>query len=90
MMSSESPFDQLDYPLDYEFKAFGPNHDDFNLALVDALKEVVTVSQHALRVRASSNSKHRCVTILVRVTSRKHLEQIYHQIHGVEGLRYLL
>jgi len=90
MMAEDSPFDQLDYPLDYEIKAFGPNHDSFNLALIEAVKEVVTISQHALKVRASSQSKHRCVTILIRVHSREHLEQIYQLIQGVEGLRYLL
>lgn len=89
-MSQESPFDQLDYPLDYEFKAFGPNHDSFNLALVAALRDVATVSTHALKVRASSQAKHRCVTIVLRVQSREHIEQIYQQIQSVEGLRYLL
>jgi len=89
-MSQDSPFDLLEYPIDHEFKAFGPNHDSFNQALVEAIEKVATVSQHALRVRASSQSKHRCVTILIRVQSRNHLEQIYQQIHSVEGLRYLL
>lgn len=90
-MNNQTPsLDLLEFPLDYEFKAFGPNEDDFTERLCLAVGQVVTVSRHALRERSSSGAKYRCVTLLVRVQSREQLEQIYAEIRQVEGLSYLL
>ena len=90
MTDPTSPFDLLEYPVDYEFKAFGPNDDVFSRAVMEAVKEVVPLSRHALRERPSSGSRYRCVTLLVRVQSRQQIEQIYLHLQRVEGLRYLL
>lgn len=90
MDTPETPLDLFEFPLDYEFKAFGPNDESFNQALLSAIAEVATVSEHSLRQRPSSSGKYRCVTVLVRVQNRDHLQQVYGQIRSVEGLRYLL
>ena len=80
----------LEFPCDHEFKAFGPNHDDFSAAVLEAINAVMPVSRHAMRERKSSGGKYRCVTILLRVHSRGQLTDVYRQIRQVEGLRYLL
>ncbi len=89
-MSDESPLDLLEFPCDYEFKAFGPNDAAFTVAVKEAVGRVQAVSRHALRERASRQGTYRCVTVLVRLQSRDQLEAIYRALRGIEGLRYLL
>lgn len=90
MDTPESPLDLLEFPVDYEFKAFGPNEEGFNQALLEAIAAIAPVSEHSLRQRPSSSGNYRCVTLLVRVQNREQLQQVYARIQSVKGLRYLL
>lgn len=85
-----SPPDLFEFPLDYEFKVFGPADEVFRRDLLEAVRRVFPLSEHALRERTSSGANYRCITILVRVQSREQMEQIYVQIRKVKGLKYLL
>ena len=82
--------DLLEFPCDYEFKAFGPNSAEFREALLTSIGVVLTVSRHAVRERESNGGKYRCVTVLLRVHSREQLNEVYRRIRQVDGLRYLL
>lgn len=80
----------IEFPCDFEFKAFGPNDEAFKLAVTEAVASVQPVSRHALRERSSGNGSYRCVTVLLRIESRDHLHAVYRQLRSVERLRFLL
>jgi len=91
MMSMENSTPELiEFPCDFEFKAFGPNDDAFRIAILEAVAPIQPVSRHALKERASGSGSYRCITLLLRIESRDHLHEVYRQLRSVEGLRYLL
>ena len=86
------PDELLDFPCDYEFKAFGQadREQSFLNAVQEAVGRTVPVSRHALRIRHSSGGKYLCVTVLVRLHNSDQLKTIYQSLRQVEDLKYLL
>lgn len=89
----KSPTDELlDFPCDYMFKAFGPASDEerFEQRVVAAVRKVVDVSADGVKCRQSSGNTYLAVTVLVRLVNRDQLEQIYAELRGLDGLKFLL
>lgn len=80
----------LDFPCNYEFKAFGLAEDAFREAVKTAVGRIVPVSDDALKVRLSSGGRYQSVSIYVQLHNSSQLKQIYDCLRGVEGLKYLL
>lgn len=92
MIRRHDPEELLDFPCDYEFKAFGAadGEEIFLNSVKEAVGQVVPVSRHALRVRRSSGGRYQCVTVLVRLHNGDQLKAIYQQLRQIPGLKYLL
>jgi len=82
----------IDFPCDYEFKAFGPVDPDgrFVEAVRSAVATVIPVSLDAMRSRQSSAGRYLCVTVVVRLHDIDQLHRIYAGLRNIDGLKYLL
>jgi len=82
----------LEFPCDYQFKAFGPmdEEDSFARAVRDAVSSVVAVSSNAVRKRSSSRGTYLCVTVVVRLYNADQIKSIYAALRRIESLKYLL
>jgi hypothetical protein len=82
----------LEFPCDYQFKAFGPGDEDdgFVIAVREAVSSVVPVSRDAVRTRFSSRGAYLCVTVVVRLYNADQIKAIYAALRRIEGLNYLL
>ncbi|PLX79556.1 MAG: DUF493 domain-containing protein [Desulfuromonas sp.] len=91
-MTSIPPLQLLDFPCDYEFKAFGPADQDgrFVEAVRSAVASVTPVSLDAMRSRLSSAGRYLCVTVVVRLHDINQLHRIYAGLRNIDGLKYLL
>ncbi|MFA7536360.1 MAG: DUF493 domain-containing protein [Desulfuromonadales bacterium] len=90
-MTDRSRIDELvQFPCDFEFKAFGPNGAIFPEAVRTAIDNLVPVPRDAIRIRSSAQSSYICVSVLVRLHNARQIEDIYAALRRVEGLKYLL
>ena len=82
----------LEFPCDYEFKAFGPQDadDSFEFAVREAVSAIAPVSRDAVRTRSSSRGTYLCVTIVVRLYNADQVKAIYASLRRIESLKYLL
>jgi putative lipoic acid-binding regulatory protein len=82
----------LEFPCDYQFKAFGPRDEDdsFVLAVREAVSSVVPVPGDGVRTRSSSRGTYICATIVVRLHNADQVQAIYASLRRIESLRYLL
>ena len=83
-------FDELmEFPCAFPFKVVGDAHE----ALTDRV--VAVVQRHAPGDysppgKASSKGSYYSVTIRVTVTSKDHIETLYTELAGIEGVRRVL
>lgn len=92
-MGNPSDLSQLmEFPCDYQFKAFGLNDDEgrFSEAVRAAVATVVPVPLDAMKGRPSAQGSYLCVTVLVRLHNADQLKAIYEALRQVDGLKYLL
>lgn len=80
----------LDFPCDYEFKAFGSADTAFAKAVKQAVGQVVPVVDDAIKTRASSGGKYQSISVCVRLHNSDQLKRIYAELKKVDGLKYLL
>lgn len=82
----------LEFPCDYQFKAFGSGGEDdgFVLAVQEAASSVVPVSLDAVRTRSSSRGTYLCVTVVVRLYNIDQIKAIYAALRRIDSLKYLL
>lgn len=80
----------LDFPCNYEFKAFGSADNAFAQAVKQAVGQIVPVADDATKSRASSGGKYQSVSVCVRLHNSDQLKQIYAELKKVDGLKYLL
>lgn len=91
-MAGSKISDLVEFPCDYEFKAFGPNDGEggFFRQVRQAVGEVVPVSLDNMKTRASGKGSYQCVTVVVRLRNETQLTSIYAALRRIEGLKYLL
>jgi hypothetical protein len=92
-MEQPSGLSQLiEFPCDYQFKAFGLNDEkgSFFEAVRAAVASVHSVPLDAMKGRPSAQGTYLCVTVLVRLHNADQLKAIYAALRQVEGLKYLL
>ena len=91
-MTRVPPQQLLEFPCDYEFKAFGPADEDgrFVEAVRSAVSTVTPVSLDAMRSRLSSAGSYLCVTVVVLLHDVSQLHRIYTELRNIDGLKYLL
>jgi putative lipoic acid-binding regulatory protein len=91
-MKRHDPDELIDFPCNYEFKAFAFADDDeyFIKAVRAAVTTVMPVPRDAMRTRYSSGGRYQCVTILVHLQNSQQLKSIYSALRSVDGLKYLL
>jgi uncharacterized protein len=73
------------FPCVYTFKIFGRRSDTF----VERVREIVgatlgAVPLDAVKVRESSRGRYLSVTVIIRVDSRRQLEQVYADLRAEE------
>ncbi len=83
-------FDEyLEFPCPFTFKVMG-------LANVELTSQVITVIQqlapgdYAPKTKPSSKGNYESVTLIVQVTSKEHIEEIYTEVGRLEHVRYVL
>ncbi|MGC0117709.1 DUF493 family protein YbeD [Pseudoalteromonas piscicida] len=83
-------FDEyLEFPCPFTFKIMGLA----NVNLTDqilAKLQVIAPGDYAPNVKPSSKGTYEAVSLVVTVTSKEHIEQIYTEIGGIEDVRYIL
>jgi putative lipoic acid-binding regulatory protein len=86
------PDQLLEFPCDYEFKAFAAaaGGNDFAEAVSLAVNRVVPAGQKQLRTRSSSGGRYQCVTVGVRLENSTQLNSIYANLRAIDGLSYLI
>ncbi len=86
-----SRIDELvQFPCDFEFKAFGPNDEVFPEAVRLAIESVVPIPRDQIRSRRSKEATYICVSAVARLFNARQVEDIYAALRRVEGLKYLL
>jgi putative lipoic acid-binding regulatory protein len=92
MIPSDPSQELMQFPCHLEFKAFGPGGEDssFFNQVESAVSNVVQVSRQAMKTRPSSAGKYQCVSVLVTLQSRAQMEEVYAELHKIDGLKYLL
>jgi len=88
---SRPPLDKLvEFPCDYTFKAFGPNNETFVASVRAAIGKTVFAPLDGIKVRASSQGEHQCVSVLLRLENALQLKAIYSDLQQIAELKYLL
>jgi len=90
MAEGKSPEELLEFPCHYEFKAVGMAGEDFQQAIVAAVKRHANVPADAVRSRPSGKGTYLSVSLLVTLHSYKQLTSIYTEMRKVDGLKMLL
>jgi len=82
----------LEFPCDYQFKAFGGNEGegDFAAEVYRAVNDVLPLPLDAMKSRASAQGNYLCVTVLTRVGSLEQIEAVYAALRRLDGLKFLL
>ncbi|MCX7552519.1 DUF493 domain-containing protein [Marinicella sp. S1101] len=81
----------FEFPTEYPVKAMGPNHDDFELDVVETIKQhAPEVSRNSVNTKTSSTGKYRSVTVLVYAQSKDHLIAIYKDIRAIKDVMWTL
>jgi len=91
-MAGSSLSDLLDFPCDYEFKAFGPNDGagEFFRQVQAAVSSVVPVAGDMMKSRTSAKGSYQCVSVVVRLHNESQIKSVYAALRRIEELKYLL
>lgn len=87
---TEKKKDLIEFPTEYTFKAFGPAGDTFVAAVKAAASKVVTVSEHAIKVRPSSGGKYVSVNVMLWLESMEQVTAIYKELQSIPDIKYIL
>ncbi len=75
--------DLIEFPCDWQVKAFGPGTSDFELEVVSIVRRHVgDLKEAAVVTRSSRSGKYTAVTVTIRARDRKQLEAIYAELHA--------
>ena len=80
----------LDFPCQFDFKAFGPADEAFVNEVVAAVSQIVPVGLDATKIRLSSGGRYQAVSVCVHLHNSTQLKEIYAALKKVERLKYLL
>lgn len=68
----------LQFPCDFDVKAMGLNEPDFDLLVVDIIRQhCENINEGAVRTKNSRSGKYCSVTVKVRADSMEQLDAIY-------------
>jgi uncharacterized protein len=68
----------LEFPCQFPIKAMGKNRDDFDMVVVEIVRQHVTdIREGAITTRTSKGGKFLSVTVVIEATSRTQLDAIY-------------
>lgn len=78
-MSEQGPFGgrQVEYPIPYTVKAFGPNRPEFAERVRQLVERHISLSEHAVHTRESRNGRYLSVSCTFQADSREQLDAIY-------------
>lgn len=80
-MSKNETQTLLTFPCDFTIKVFGLSSDDFQNAVTEIVrKHIPSASDHTVTSRSSENGKYIALSIVVHVTSKEQLDQIYQDL----------
>ncbi|ASF15407.1 DUF493 family protein YbeD [Shewanella xiamenensis] len=83
-------FDELmEFPCAFPFKVVGDAHETLTDRVV-AVVQKHAPGDYSPTVKASSKGSYYSVTIRVTVTSKDHIEILYTELAGIEGVRRVL
>lgn len=75
----------LEFPCDFPIKIMGRAGDDFEALVVGIVRgHAPDLGEGAVRTRDSSGGKYVSVTVTVRATSRRQLDDIYRELTACE------
>jgi uncharacterized protein len=89
MSTPEKSF--IEYPCDFPLKIFGATHPDFAQAVADVvLAHAPDFDAATIEMRGSRNAKYTSLTIIIRVTSREQLDNLYRDLSSHPMVKMVL
>ena len=79
----------MEFPCAFPFKVVGDAHETLTDRVV-AVVQKHAPGDYSPTVKASSKGSYYSVTIRVTVTSKDHIEILYTELAGIEGVRRVL
>lgn len=68
----------LEFPCLFAIKAMGKNHTDFTSLVVEIIRQYVTdIKTDAIKSKTSKNGKYSAITVTIKATNKKQLDDIY-------------
>ncbi len=81
----------LEFPCDFPIKVMGRAADDFDAKVVEIVRRhAPDLTEAAVSVRESRGSNYLSVTVTVRATSKKQLDDIYRELTAHEQVMMAL
>jgi len=81
----------FEFPCDFEIKAMGETHDDFDSTVVSIVRKYAEdIGEGAVTTKQSSGGKFTSVTVTIRATSKSQLDSIYQELSSHEAVKYVL
>ncbi|MEE1672628.1 DUF493 family protein YbeD [Agarivorans aestuarii] len=86
----QTKFDEyLEFPCDFTFKIMGVNNDTLEDEVLSVIQGLAP-GDYSPKTRPSSKGNYKSITLVVKVTSKQHIESLYTQIGAIEDVRHVL
>ena len=79
----------IDFPSEFHFKAVGVNNAEFKDAVLQVFSKHLQ-DDFKISDNPSKNNKFIAFNVTITATSRQQLDDIYSELHKIEGLQMLL
>ncbi len=77
----------LEFPCDFPIKAMGLNHQEFELSVVQLIRNhAEDLNETAVSSRPSKSNKYLSVTVTIRARSQQQLDAIYQDLTHCEAV----
>jgi putative lipoic acid-binding regulatory protein len=79
-----------EFPGEYIVKAFGPGSPEFREQVQACAVEVLGQDRVTISERATRSGHKICITLTLTADTVEEVQDVYHRVHGVPGLMFLL
>jgi len=75
----------LEFPCQFPIKAFGLSGETLEIAVLEIVnRHVDDLAENAIKTNASKNAKYTSITVMIRATSKKQIDNIYLDLTACE------
>ncbi len=83
-------FDEyLEFPCPFTFKIMGLAQDDLPIKINEVLQKLAP-GDYSPKIKPSTKGTYHSVTVVVTVTSKEHIEQLYTELGAIDIVKYVL